>query len=139
MSQSDAKIATILREHGLSLTKQRLIVFELLEGRDPVSMHELYELAQGGLDRASLYRTVSVFEQLGVVRRVHIGWKYKIELSDSFAGHHHHLTCLACYKVIPISEVELEAFIGSAAASHNFEPTEHQVEIQGYCEDCKHP
>lgn len=136
MSQTDSQIATILHDHGLSLTRQRLFVFELLEGREPISMHELYELSKGELDRASLYRIVAVFEQLGIVQRVHIGWKYKIELSDSFAEHHHHLTCLSCHKVIPINEQALETFISSTAASHNFKPLEHQVEIQGLCEQC---
>lgn len=136
MSQTDTKIATILHDHGLSLTKQRQFVFEQLEDRDPLSMQELYERCRGELDRASLYRIVSVFEQLGIVRRVHIGWKYKLELSDSFAGHHHHLTCLSCHTVIPINEAALEAFISNVAASHEFKPLEHQVEIQGLCKDC---
>jgi len=136
MSQSEAKIATILHDNSLSLTKQRQLVFELLEDSEPLSMHELYALSKDSLDRASLYRTVSLFEKLGIIQRVNIGWKYKVELSDSFAGHHHHLTCLKCHKVIPINEAELEAFIGSVAASHNFRPLEHQVEIQGVCRLC---
>ena len=137
MSQTDSKIATILHDHGLSLTRQRFLVFELLEGREPLSMHDLYELSKGRLDRASLYRTISVFEQLGIVRRVNIGWKYKIELSDRFVEHHHHLACLNCHKVVPINEAELEAFIGSVAMNHNFKPLEHQVEIQGLCEEMR--
>ena len=136
MSEPRQEIATLLKHHNLSVTKQRLAVFELLEGREPVSMYELYELAKGQLDRASLYRTVSVFEELGIVRRVNIGWKYKVELSDRFTEHHHHLTCLKCYKVVPISEDELEAFIGTLSAKYKFKPIEHQIEVQGYCETC---
>jgi len=136
MSQMNQEIATILKDNGLSITKQRLVVFELLEGREPVTMYELYDLARGKLDRASLYRTISVFEELGIVRRINIGWKYKVELSDKFAEHHHHLACLKCHKVIPISEQELERFISGLAMSYNFKPVEHQVEVQGYCQDC---
>lgn len=136
MSQMNQEIATILKNNGLSITKQRLVVFELLEGREPISMYELYDLARGKLDRASLYRTISVFEELGIVRRINIGWKYKVELSDKFAEHHHHLSCLTCHKVIPISEQELERFINGLAMSYDFKPVEHQVEVQGYCKDC---
>jgi Fur family ferric uptake transcriptional regulator len=136
MSQINHEIATILKNAGLSMTKQRAFVFELLEGSEPVSMYELYDRAKGQLDRASLYRIIAVFEKLGIVQRVTIGWKYKIELSDKFAEHHHHLTCLQCGRIIPINETELETFVETLARSYKFKPTAHQVEIQGYCEVC---
>ena len=120
----------------MSVTKQRVFVFGLLENREPISMAELNELTKGQLDRASLYRIVSVFENMGIVRRINIGWKYKIELSDKFADHHHHLTCIGCDRIIPINENELETFIEGLAQSHQFSPVDHQIEIQGYCEDC---
>ena len=137
MSQKDTRIATMLADNGLSVTKQRLAVFELLERNEQLTMHELQDLAGDRLDRASLYRTVAVFERLGIVRRVNIGWKYKVELSDAFHEHHHHLTCLRCHKIIPINEDEFERFINNLSAKHAFEPIEHQIEIQGYCADCR--
>jgi len=136
MPQRETDIATVLRENGLSVTKQRLLIFETLEDREPLSMYELYELVKGQLDRASLYRTITTFEKLGIVSRINIGWKYKVELSDQFAGHHHHLSCLGCGQVIPINENELESFIESLAKSHKFKPVEHQIELQGYCDTC---
>jgi len=137
MSQKNTRIATLLKSNGLSVTKQRLTVFELLEGSEPLTMHELQQLAGDKLDRASLYRTIAVFEKLGIVHHVNIGWKYKIELSDAFSEHHHHMTCLRCHKIIPINEQELESFINNLSAEHQFEPVEHQIEIQGYCADCR--
>jgi Fur family ferric uptake transcriptional regulator len=136
MSQIKSEIATVLRANGFSVTKQRQLVFDLLEGKEPLTMYELYELVKGQIDRASLYRIITVFEQLGIVQRITIGWKSKLELSDKFADHHHHLTCIKCGKIIPINETELESFVESLSAAHNFRPTEHQVEIQGYCEVC---
>jgi len=138
MSQINHDIATILRDNGLSVTKQRLLIFELLENSEPLTMYELYDLAKEQLDRASLYRIIAAFEKLGIVQRLNIGWKYKIELSDKFAEHHHHLTCLGCNKVIPINEDELETFLKGLSANYKFKPVDHQVEIQGYCENCAH-
>jgi Fur family ferric uptake transcriptional regulator len=136
MSQINHEIATLLRDNGLSVTKQRLFVFELLEDSEPLTIYELYDLAKGQLDRASLYRIITVFEKLGIVQRINIGWKYKIELSDKFSEHHHHLTCVNCGRIIPINEDELEAFVEGLSKSHDFKPTEHQVEVQGYCSNC---
>ncbi|MEI9914001.1 MAG: Fur family transcriptional regulator [Candidatus Saccharibacteria bacterium] len=137
MSQTNRDIATMFKDNGLSVTKQRLLVYELLENREPITMYELYDLTAGRLDRASLYRIINVFEKLGIVQRINIGWKYKIELSDKFSEHHHHLTCFNCHKVIPINEKELEVFISGLSDAHNFKATEHQIEVQGYCEDCR--
>src|SRR5689334_14001769 len=104
MSQSKATIASVLKDNGLSVTKDRLLVFELLESKPPLTMNELHQLTKDKIDRASLYRVVGLFEKLGIVNRINIGWKYKIELSDTFHVHHHHLTCLKCGKVINIQD-----------------------------------
>jgi len=129
-------ISEILKDNGFSVTKQRLLVFNLLEGREPLTMYELYDLAKGQLDKASLYRTVNLFEKLGIVQRINIGWKYKIELSDTFSEHHHHLTCLKCHQIVPINEDELESFMSKLSRAYDFTAVGHQVEIQGYCIEC---
>lgn len=129
--------SALLASNGYSNTKQRQILFKLLSGQEPMSMHDICVAARGSMDRASVYRTIAIFEQIGVVRRINIGWKYKIELSDTFAEHHHHLSCLRCKKIIPINEQALESFVDKVAAAHEFQPTEHQIEIQGYCSICR--
>jgi len=136
MSSKKYDLEEMLRESGHSITKQRVLVFDLLTDQEPMTMYELYDRAKGRLDRASIYRIITLFEKLGIVQRINIGWKYKIELSDKFAEHHHHLTCLHCHKVIPINEHDLETFITNLATGHNFSPIEHQVEVQGYCQSC---
>ena len=137
MTRVNLEIASILRENGLRVTKPRLLVFARLIGSEPLSMHELYLQTRKHMDRASLYRTISTFESLGIVQRVNIGWKYKLELTDKYAEHHHHLTCLKCGRVIPLNEQVLENFVVQAAKQKNFHATDHQVEIQGYCSKCK--
>lgn len=131
------ELHALLKTHGYSLTAPRQVVFEALLTQEPLSMRELINRTKGKLDRASLYRTVAVFETVGAVQRLYTGWKYKIELTDKFAEHHHHLTCSNCKAVIPINESALESFIEQSARWHNFQPTSHQVEIQGYCMSCQ--
>jgi Fe2+ or Zn2+ uptake regulation protein len=126
----------LLKKHGQSITEQRLLIFNLLLGKEPLTMHELIERANDQIDRASIYRIIGLFDQIGVTQRLNIGWKYRIELTDKFAQHHHHLTCLSCHKVIPINKDELEDFMSQLAIAQKFTPVEHQVEIQGYCNKC---
>ncbi|HEX8762712.1 MAG TPA: Fur family transcriptional regulator [Candidatus Saccharimonadales bacterium] len=125
----------ILKEAGYSHTAARTAVFEALLDQEPLSMAQLVEKA-AGVDRASVYRAVDLFEQLGIAQRLHAGWKYKIELTDRFAAHHHHLTCLDCGRTTPINGQQLESFIVSIAHENGFTPTTHQIEIQGRCANC---
>jgi Fe2+ or Zn2+ uptake regulation protein len=127
---------TLLKNHGHSITDQRLLIFNLLLGKEPLTMHELINQTNDQIDRASIYRIIGLFDQIGITQRLNIGWKYRIELTDKFAQHHHHLTCLSCHRVIPINKDELEEFMSQLASAQKFTPIEHQVEIQGYCDKC---
>lgn len=136
MSSALDKLTMLLKEHAYSVTKPRLAVFEALLGSEPLSMHELVERVPA-IDRASIYRTVGLYEELGIILRINIGWKYKLELSDTFSEHHHHLGCTMCGKTIPINESRLEQLVEQLSAAHNFIPQAHQIEIQGVCANCK--
>ena len=137
MHTAQSKFAQILQQHNLSITQPRRLLFETFESHDQLTMQQLCQLVTGRIDKATVYRIVEVFERLGIVKRVNIGWKYKLELSDAFNEHHHHLTCLVCGSVTAINEHDMETFIARIAAQHNFETTEHQIEIQGRCAACR--
>jgi len=137
MTNQEILLSKILRDAGYSVTKQRQIVFEILNDSEPLSMSEIIIRAKGQLDRASIYRIISLFDHLGITQRLNIGWKYKIELTDKFAEHHHHLTCLKCHSVTPINQQKLESFIDLIASQQSFKPIEHQLEIQGLCQNCQ--
>lgn len=127
-----------LKDRSYSFTGVRRTVFEVFALHDALTMVELIDKVGAAADRASVYRTVQLFEALEIVHRLQIGWKYKLELSDAFISHHHHLTCLNCGKVIPLDEDRaLEKELAKLARLNNFEATGHQLEIRGYCSDCK--
>ena len=131
-------LSDILRRNGYSITKPRRLVFELLSDQEPQSMHDIYMRVNGRIDRASLYRIVKIFEKTGIAQRVYVGWKYKVELTDIFLHHHHHISCLGCHKLIAISEDEqIEKLIQELAVKHQIIATSHQLEVQGYCRDCQ--
>lgn len=126
-----------LHAGGQSLTKPRQAVFAALQGQEPLTMHELITRCPD-VDRASVYRTVALFEQLGVVQRLQTGWKYRLELSDDFHEHHHHATCLHCSRVVPLPEdAALEARLRELATAHCFSLQGHQIELSGFCENCQ--
>lgn len=129
---------TFLTTHGYRLTASRETVFKLLlHAAEPQSMRELITKAGSSVDRVSVYRTVELFEKLDIVHRIYIGWKYRLELSDEFIPHHHHLSCLGCGKMIDIAgEEHLDEYVKSIAIKYGFQPRHHQFEIDGYCQTC---
>jgi Fe2+ or Zn2+ uptake regulation protein len=126
---------SILKKNGQSATKARLAVFDALLGQEPMRMHELVDRV-ADIDRSSVYRAVDLFERLDIVQRLNTGWKYKIELTDSFTDHHHHLTCTNCGRTVALNEMHLESVIEQIAKQHGFAATAHQIEIQGLCSKC---
>lgn len=127
----------VLTDNGHHVTKAREVTFELLQSPEPQSMKVILSKATGKVDRVSVYRNIDLFEKLGIAKRIYVGWKYSIELTDQFMPHHHHLTCLTCGRIIDIQdEQHINSFIDSVSESFGFTPVGHQFEVDGYCKSC---
>lgn len=135
--EQQALLEKILLSNNLSRTATRRRVLDLFVDQEPQTIAELQKRAQGSVDRASLYRTVELFEKLGVLHRIHIGWKYKLELTDIFHHHHHHISCTVCGRIMAIAEDErIETFITELTKRYAVTNATHQLEIQGICSTC---
>lgn len=127
-----------LRSKGHNITDARCSVYDILADNEPLTMAELVSKCSSLMDRASVYRIIGLYEKLGVVQRLQIGWKYKIELSNTFQAHHHHLSCVRCGNVIVLSENNrLEKQLKSLADPYGYTMLDHQLEINGICPDCQ--
>lgn len=130
-------LKALLQKNNASLTKSRKIIFDLLVGQGPQTMQVLVKRAESKVDRATVYRTLEVFERLGIVHRLNIGWKYKYELSDVFLEHHHHFYCSNCGKNFDLpANPMLETMVDSLTSKEGFSPRGHQIEIYGLCPSC---
>lgn len=121
-------------------TAPRSAVFATLyeNGHQPLTMAELIMLIGGCCDRASIYRSVKRLEEIGIVNRLHVGWKYKLELSDDFHGHHHHLTCTNCGATHATHNDErFEKLLHDLANKHGYTLIDHQLDIRGLCKNCQ--
>ena len=130
-----AEIKNVLKQNGFTATKTRMAILQAILAAQPATMQQLISTLTD-VDRATVYRTVDLFVDLGIAKKVSTGFKYRVELGDSFQEHHHHLTCLRCGSVIDVHTPEIEYAIEQTASNNGFRPIRHDVEIMGYCANC---
>jgi Fur family ferric uptake transcriptional regulator len=129
----------LLTKNNHYITKARLRLFIILQKHPALSVKELISLLPKH-DQATVYRNIKTFEKLGVIARLQLGWHSKLELSDMFRHHHHHLTCIKCGRIIGLPEnSELEQQIANLTKELNFKQADHQLEIRGLCKECALP
>lgn len=125
----------VLKRSGLSRTGPRLEVFMALYAYGLQTMSELMNRCPNS-NRASIYRSVETLEKIGVIRRIPMGFRYKLELSDPYLPHHHHITCTVCGATREIQQSSLESLLEQLASQNGFHLTSHRVELSGTCTSC---
>ncbi len=129
------RLRALLASKDLRVTEQRLVVLAALAAiRSPVSFPELVErLAEGGLDRATVYRNLVGLAEAGILIKTQLGdgvARYELPRSgESQHAEHLHLVCVDCGGVscLPPSAVSLH---GEAARRVT------EVQLRGHCAAC---
>lgn len=137
MDRTQNALQRTLKASGKSLTLPRRQVFALLQLHGPLSVAAIARSCSEAIDKATVYRTVELYEDLGIVNRIWHGFKSTVELSEIFTPHHHHAVCQQCGETIDIMSEQLERSISAIAKEHGFIPLQHTVELQGYCKNCQ--
>lgn len=129
----------ILKDNQCLITVERILLFEeLRSASQPLTIAGIVAKTKNKMDQTTVYRNLDLFEKLKISHRVYQGWKYKIELSDNFHKHHHHLTCTSCNNVLEFNEPSwLDAEVNKIAKSKNFIVQHHMFELRGLCSSCQ--
>jgi len=130
------KFHELLRHNGRSITRSRTLLFEYLQQSGPVTMHRFGEDNSEIADRASLYRTLALFRQLGVIEDRIVTGRRLIELSDTYDSHHHHFTCTRCGACVALVMPDIEAALAELCAQQGLHSQSHTIEISGLCASC---
>lgn len=125
------------KRYGHKLTRPRMLVLEYLQDHDPTTTSALILAVGSQANRASVYRSLSLFRRLGIVQDVvHAGQKM-IELTDDFDIHHHHISCTSCGGSKVIEDKVIESALVRLAAKNGFALTQHQLSLSGVCHACQ--
>lgn len=139
-----------IQRYGERMTKPREAILKVFEKSSGVlSADDIYQSVHKthpGIGLTTVYRNVELLVDQGVLSKFEFGHgKAKYELSESFSplGHHHHLVCTRCTKVVNYNDfldAELK-YLKTAeeglAKRFNFKITNHIIQFQGLCGTCR--
>jgi Fur family peroxide stress response transcriptional regulator len=137
------RFARYCRAHGLSLTHQRLAIFEALaSSREHPSAEQIHKAVQKRvptLSLATVYKNLEALKSIGAVADVnplHEEGRYEAALPGTGAGApHHHLVCVQCKKVRDLHDPALDRL--RVRDAQGFEVSAVRVQAEGLCPECR--
>lgn len=130
-----------LRDRRLPVTRQRLAVAgAIFESPDHPSVEDLVRRIRAAgirVGTATLYRTVEVLVQSGLVRERDFGDGKKRYEPVAAASGHDHLICERCGRVTEFANDRLERMLRITADEQRFFYRHHRVDVHGVCTDCR--
>lgn len=146
MSVDRESFKTILRDKGLKVTNQRILVLEVLS-KSPdkhLTAEEIYEQVKVDypeIGLATVYRTIQLLLELNLIDHINLddGFvRYEIAAKDGGESkhHHHHLICLKCGSVFSFEDDLLDELEERIKKTTSFKVVDHEVKLYGYCKNC---
>jgi Fur family transcriptional regulator, ferric uptake regulator len=128
-----------LRASGYRVTPQRQLVLEAVNRLNHASPEEIFaevhQTAQG-VNVSTIYRTLELLEQLGLVTHTHLGHgapRYHIAGEQQ----HVHLVCQSCERVTELAPEAARPLVAALDAEHGFETDLGHLTVFGTCRDCR--
>ncbi len=126
---------------GLKLTKERTAVLSEVysfHGHfDPEFLYSRIKESGSKASRASVYRTLSLLVECGLVKRVTRTDKGNIYEHTYGHAHHDHMICDVCGAIIEFYSEKLENLQDEICDINCFAGSSHALEIRGRCEKCR--
>lgn len=127
---------------GLRKTTQRDAIIEAAFGtKEHFNAEELLVLAKkidSSVSRATIYRTLPLLVESGLLRELDLGGDTKI-YDPNFLEHptHNHLVCVDCKKIIEFEDTNMELLENCITRRLGFSPTNKMVKIEAHCDELK--
>ncbi len=133
-------VEALCHEKGLRITEQRRVIARVLsesiDHPDVESLHARSSAIDPGISIATVYRTVRLFEEAGILDRHDFGdGRARYEAAPE--AHHDHLINVETGQVIEFVDPELEALQKLIAERLGFRLVDHRMELYGVALDRK--
>ena len=132
------KAITQLKKQGFRITLPRQEIFNILRNY-PLTVREISQTLKTKnilVDLASVYRSLELFKQMGIVQEIDLGdgmKRYELIRQDK---HHHHFVCNNCGTIKDISSKIEEKMMKDIQSKTKFLIQDHSLEMFGLCQKC---
>ncbi|MGZ4517299.1 MAG: Fur family transcriptional regulator [Mycobacteriaceae bacterium] len=126
-----------LHERGMRSTPQRQMVLDAvrqLGHATPESICACVQQSAPAVNISTVYRTLDLLEEIGLVRHTHLG--HGAPTYSSEAHEHVHLVCHQCQRVIEIDPAALAPLAAVLNTTHGFVLDSAHLALSGRCADC---
>jgi Fur family ferric uptake transcriptional regulator len=131
----------LLESKGLKFTyERRTTCEEILLLNQHFSADELYEILKNKghrISRDTVYRTIPLLLESGVIQKSVGDGKGEFFERTSRKGHHDHMICLRCGKIIEFECAEIEELQEKIVRDHGFTLAYHDHRLYIHCKDCQ--
>jgi Fur family ferric uptake transcriptional regulator len=120
--------------------ERRLVLVEALGSREHFGAEDLhlrFLRKRIPMSRATIYRALEHLVESGLLRRVYLDRKKASYEPVHGRGHHEHMICLSCGKVIEFLDDALEQRQDKICHDLKFKPLRHSLRIVGLCRKCQ--
>jgi len=87
------------------------------------------------VSRATVYRTLTLFVDAGLLKRIEVGNRTMFDHDYGYPAHDH-FVCETCKTMIEFAHPQLDEVLREAAAANQFRATAHSLVIRGTCSAC---
>lgn len=139
MAQPEPDWRATLRGKGYRLTPQRELILAAVQSlghATPEQVHAEVQRSSSAVNLSTVYRTLEVLQELGLVRHTHL--VDRAPTYHSIGGHEHfHLVCRNCERVLSVDADVAAEFARLLKADHGFSMDVGHLAVFGTCEDCE--
>jgi Fur family transcriptional regulator, ferric uptake regulator len=141
LSEATNRFRAFLHSHRLRLTRERIELLQTALGAkghfDAEGLFANLRRRTPGVSRATTYRTLTLLEQCGILRRALVGRGRSFYERAIDRGHHDHLVCAACGRIDEFYDPTLEAIQKRIAVRRGFAIDRYIHELHGTCRACR--
>lgn len=136
-----SRIEQVCIDKGMKMTGQRRVIARVLSDAadhpDVEEVHKRAALIDSNISIATVYRTVRMFEEEGILERHDFFGDGRARYEEATESHHDHLINIQSGSVVEFQNEEIEAIQEKIAREHGMRLIGHRLELYGVPLDSK--
>lgn len=143
-AQNQEALRSLLNQGGFRLTAQRQKILNVFNDHgqehhlDACRIYQELRLQGESISYSTIYRTVHVMVELGLLRELELAEGRKsYELNSPFASQHYHLVCTVCGAIEEFESEAIDKISSIHVEAHRYWLLDRQFTLYGICRCCQ--